>query len=76
MIKHFFLTSLCIFIITIGQIQYIKFYLYIQDRKLMPRFVLKDMEGLFIEEMNSAINLLKVTISTKQKLLNNNLFQT
>ena len=42
----------------------------------MPRFVLKDMEGLFIEEMNSAINLLKVTISTKQKLLNNNLFQT
>ena len=26
----------------------------------MPRFVLKDMEGLFIEEMNSAINLLKV----------------
>ena len=76
MIKHFFLTSLCIFIIIIGQIQYIKTYLYIQDRKLMPRFVLKDMEGLFIEEMNSAINLLKVTISTKQKLLNNNLFQT
>ena len=27
----------------------------------MPKFVLKDMEGLYIEEMNAAINLLKVT---------------
>jgi hypothetical protein len=26
----------------------------------MPKFVLKDMEGLYIEEMNAAINLLKV----------------
>ena len=31
-----------------------------QNRKLMPKFVLKDMEGLYIEEMNAAINLLKV----------------
>jgi hypothetical protein len=27
----------------------------------MPKFVLKDMEGLYIEEMNAAINLLKVS---------------
>ena len=33
---------------------------YVQDRRLMPKFVLKDMEGLYIEEMNAAINLLKV----------------
>ena len=26
----------------------------------MPKFVLKDMEGLYIEEMNTAINTLKV----------------
>ena len=31
----------------------------------MPKFVLKDMEGLYIEEMNSAINLLKVMISAE-----------
>jgi len=30
-----------------------------KDRRLMPKFVLKDMEGLYIEEMNAAINLLK-----------------
>ena len=30
-----------------------------QNRKLMPKFVLKDMEGLYIEEMNTAINTLK-----------------
>jgi hypothetical protein len=29
----------------------------------MPKFVLKDMEGLYIEEMNAAINLLKVYTS-------------
>jgi hypothetical protein len=29
----------------------------------MPKFVLKDMEGLYIEEMNAAINLLKVSAS-------------
>ena len=31
----------------------------------MPKFVLKDMEGLYIEEMNSAINLLKVMMSVE-----------
>jgi len=30
-----------------------------RNRKLMPKFVLKDMEGLYIEEMNTAINTLK-----------------
>jgi len=30
-----------------------------RNRKLMPKFVLKDMEGLYIEEMNMAINTLK-----------------
>jgi len=30
-----------------------------KDRKLMPKFVLKDMEGLYIEELNLAINTLK-----------------
>ena len=28
----------------------------------MPKFVLKDMEGLYIEEMNTAINTLKVMV--------------
>ena len=28
----------------------------------MPKFVLKDMEGLNIEEMNTAINTLKVMV--------------
>ena len=32
---------------------------HFQNRKLMPKFVLKDMEGLYIEEMNTAINTLK-----------------
>ena len=30
-----------------------------QNRKLMPKFVLKDMEGLFIEEMNIAVSTLR-----------------
>ena len=34
--------------------------MFYQNRKLMPKFVLKDMEGLYIEEMNTAINTLKV----------------
>ena len=34
-----------------------------KDRRLMPKFVLKDMEGLYIEEMSSAINLLKVRMT-------------
>ena len=29
-----------------------------QDRKLMPKFVLKDMEALFVDETRSSINLL------------------
>ena len=31
----------------------------LQNRKLMPKFVLKDMEGLFVEEMNIAISTLR-----------------
>ena len=31
----------------------------------MPKFVLKDMEGLYIEEMNTAINTLKVWMHLK-----------
>merc|ERR1719468_1319750 len=30
-----------------------------RNRKLMPKFVLKDMEGLFIEEMNIAVSTLR-----------------
>ncbi len=32
---------------------------FLQNRKLMPKFVLKEMEVLYIEEMNAAINKLK-----------------
>ncbi|XP_023334053.1 calcium-dependent secretion activator [Eurytemora carolleeae] len=35
-----------------------------KDRRLMPKFVLKDMEGLYIEEMNAAINLLKANLES------------
>ena len=31
-----------------------------KDKKLMPKFVLKEMESLYIEEMTSQINTLKV----------------
>ena len=34
---------------------------HLQNRKLMPKFVLKDMEGLYIDGMNTAINTLKVS---------------
>jgi hypothetical protein len=30
----------------------------------MPKFVLKDMEGLYIEEMNTAINTLKANLES------------
>ena len=30
----------------------------------MPKFVLKDMEGLYIEELNSAINQLKANLES------------
>ena len=36
----------------------------LQNRKMMPKFVLKDMEGLYIEEMNTAINTLKANLES------------
>jgi hypothetical protein len=35
-----------------------------QNRKLMPKFVLKEMEVLYIEEMNAAINKLKANLES------------
>ena len=35
-----------------------------QNRKLMPRFVLKEMEVLYIEELKSSINLLMANLES------------
>jgi hypothetical protein len=34
------------------------------NRKLMPKFVLKDMESMFIEELKSSINLLMANLES------------
>lgn len=36
----------------------------LQNRKLMPKFVLKEMESLYIEEAKGAINLLMANLET------------
>ncbi len=38
--------------------------LTLQNRKLMPKFVLKEMESLYVEEMNSAIATLKTNLDS------------
>ena len=35
-----------------------------QNRKLMPKFVLKEMEVLYIEELKSSINLLMANLES------------
>ena len=35
-----------------------------QNRKLMPKFVLKEMESLYIEEMNASISTLKSNLES------------
>lgn len=35
-----------------------------QNRKLMPKFVLKEMESLYIEELKSSINLLMANLES------------
>jgi hypothetical protein len=35
-----------------------------RNRKLMPRFVLKEMESLYIEECRSAINVLMANLES------------
>ena len=47
-----------LFVFTQGSNLFYIFSLF-QNRKLMPKFVLKDMEGLFVEEMNIAITTLR-----------------
>ena len=42
-----------------------------QNRKLMPKFVLKEMESLYIEEMNAAINTLKSNLESLPVQLGN-----
>jgi len=42
-----------------------------QNRKLMPKFVLKEMESLYIEEMNSAISTLKSNLESLPVQLGN-----
>ena len=36
----------------------------VQNRKLMPKFVLKEMESLYIEELKSSINLLMANLES------------
>ena len=38
--------------------------LLFQNRKLMPKFVLKEMESLYIEEMNASISTLKSNLES------------
>jgi len=35
-----------------------------RNRKLMPKFVLKEMESLFVEELKSSINLLMANLES------------
>merc|ERR1712223_410689 len=42
-----------------------------RNRKLMPKFVLKEMESLYIEEMNAAINTLKSNLESLPVQLGN-----
>merc|ERR1712223_1870011 len=44
-----------------------------RNRKLMPKFVLKEMESLYIEEMNAAINLLKSNLESLPVSIGNQL---
>ena len=43
----------------------------LQNRKLMPKFVLKEMEVLYVEEMNTAINTLKSNLESLPVQLGN-----
>ena len=43
----------------------------LQNRKLMPKFVLKEMESLYIEEMNQAISTLKSNLESLPVQLGN-----
>ena len=45
--------------------------IYFQNRKLMPKFVLKEMESLYVEEMNAAINTLKSNLESLPVQLGN-----
>ena len=47
------------------------FYLIFQNRKLMPKFVLKEMESLYIEEMNASISTLKSNLESLPVQLGN-----
>lgn len=47
------------------------YYILKQNRKLMPKFVLKEMECLYIDEMNSAISTLKSNLESLPVQLGN-----
>jgi hypothetical protein len=40
------------------------FNFFLQNRKLMPKFVLKEIESLYIEELKSSINLLMANLES------------